>query len=519
MDFKQLHQFAQQALNQGQFPQAQQALIKLLNADPEFADGYFLLGIIEAELGSFSKAVALMERAIMREQNAEYFAHIAKCYAMMGRANDCFAMVEKTKTYDIKNALTLDTIGVAFSRLGNHATAIEYFQRAIALKPSANFYYNLGASHTFAGDFKAARSAYESAIDHRPLFHQAHSSLTHLGGVDKENNHIERLLGVLSQVSHVDAKLHISHALQREYEAIGEPQTGFDYLQQAKVSKQQSSGYQFEHDAQMFAQIRQCFAKRDEHHSNIDAEPIFVVGMPRSGTTLIERVLTNNAEVKSAGELQEIGLALKQIAATDGRYILDPATIQSAKEMDLTSLGQRYLDLIQHLIKPGERFVDKMPLNVLYGGLIAQALPKAKIVCVIRNGMDTVWGNYKQLFSLTDGYYNYSYDLETTAQYYCQFVALAEFWHSQFPEQFHIVRYDDFVQQPEVLGKQMVEFCGLTFEPEMLDITRNTSAVATASSVQVRSQINTRSIGQWRKYESQLQPAVKIISEAGFSLS
>jgi tetratricopeptide (TPR) repeat protein len=514
-ELSQLHTKAQKALNSGNIPLAQQTLIQILQKDQSHFDAIFLLGIIEAELGQYTKACALIQKALQLHQSAEYYAHLAKCFAMMGKGNETHSAIESALKFDITSALTFDTLGVALSRLGEHDKAITYFEQAINRKPQASFYYNLGSSQTFAGQFDAARQSYESAIELQPLFYQAHSSLSHLGGVSKDNNHIERLKQVYEQMPHADGKLHISHALSRELDAIGEYEQSFAYLHNAKSDKLKKLNYQFNQDKQLFTGIKALFEKEFEdkegtQNNHSTAAPIFVVGMPRSGTTLIERVLTNNTGVKSAGELQEFGLALKQLSNTPGRYILDAATIEAAETIDYAALGHLYMNSLRRVINPSERFVDKMPLNVLYAGLIAKALPKAKIVCVIRNPMDTVWGNYKQMFSLNDPYYNYAYDQVSIAEYYSEFVALADFWQQAFPSQFKIVSYDEFVNVPEKVGKDMVEFCELPFSPELLDITKNKSAVATASSVQVRSAISTKSLGQWRRYEEQLQDAKQV---------
>lgn len=509
----QLHKMAQQALNQRDFTQAQRALIAILNQDAQFYDAYFLLGVIEAELGTFSKATVLIEKAISLKPQAEYSAHLAKCYALMGETNKTYAAIKQAESFTIDQALTFDTLGVALSRIGDHEKAVGYFDKAISLKPMAAFYYNLGASRTFLGQFDLARVAYESAIELEPLFYQAHSSLSHLGGISEDNNHIDRLKQTLQQMPHPDGQLHLAHALARELETLKKPKEGFQYLSKAKERKRQKLNYQFSQDKAIFDALKQSFqvAKSKSYQAEYsDSEPVFVVGMPRSGTTLIERVLTNNNVVKSAGELQEFGLALKKLCQTKGQHILDVETVEASRTVDLAELGNHYIDSLASVVAKGQRFLDKMPLNVLYGGFIAESLPKAKIICVIRNPMDTVWGNYKQLFSLNDPYYNYAYDETTIALYYAEFVALAEFWQERYPEQFKIVSYDEFVTEPEIKGKEIIEFCGLEFEESMLDITKNTSAVATASSVQVRSGINTKSLGNWRKLAEELSAAVEV---------
>lgn len=517
-EIKQLHQFAQTALNRKQFPQAQQALIKLLNIQPDFYDAYFLLGIMEAEFGQFTKAAALIEKAVALHKTAEYYAHLAKCYAMLGETVKTHRAVASAEAMNISSALTLDTLGVALSRLNEHDKAIDYFQQAIDKKQTAAFYYNLGSSQTFSGLFEKARASYEMAIKLEPLFYQAHSSLSHLGEISLAQNHIERLKQVYQEMPHPDAKLHISHALAKELETLGEYEACFTYLEQAKAEKRAHIEYQFSRDLALFEQLKSIFS--DFHFSNINndlenAQAIFVTGMPRSGTTLVERVLTNSTGVKSAGELQDFGLTLKKLSNTQSRFILDKETLVASEKIDFKKLGESYIECVEPMLEEGQRFVDKTPLNVLYAGHIVKAMPNAKILCVIRNPMDTIWGNYKQMFSLNDPYYQYAFDQQTIAQFYLQFVQLAEFWQELYPDNFKIVKYDEFVSEPLAIGQEFVEFCQIPWCESLLDITRNKSAVATASSVQVRSAINTKSLGQWKNLKSQLQPAFEIIERAG----
>lgn len=520
-NISQLHKFALQALNHKQYQQAQQALLQILKNQPNHYDSYFLLGMIEAELGQYTKAVSLIEKAISFRSSAEYNAHLAKCYAMIGDTVKTHQAVAQAEAFEISSALTLDTIGVALSRLGEHKKAVGYFERAIGVKATAAFYYNLGTSQTFSGQFDNARVSLEKAIELEPLFYQAHSSLSHLGGINKEQNHISRLKQVFDKIPHPDGKLHISHALARELETIGESKQAYDYLTKAKHDKKKVINYHFSRDKLLFESISKIFEPKNfaqELSNNNNKQAIFVTGMPRSGTTLVERVLTNSTGVKSVGELQDFGLTLKRLAKTPSQFILDPETLQASSQIDYETLGKGYLDCVAPLVDEGQRFVDKTPLNVLYAGHIIKALPHAKVLCVIRNPMDTVWGNYKQMFSLNDPYYQYAFDQTDIAQFYIEFVKLAEYWQSLFPDNFKIVYYDEFVTSPESIGQEFVEFCGIDWLPGMLDITKNDSAVATASSVQVRSSINKKSLGQWRKLEQQLQPALEVIKKAGLNI-
>jgi hypothetical protein len=145
-----------------------------------------------------------------------------------------------------------------------------------------------------------------------------------------------------------------------------------------------------------------------------------------------------------------------------------------------------------------------MPLNVLYAGFIIKALPKAKIICLDRGPLDTIVSNYRQLFAVNFSYYNYAYDLQTTAQFYQQFKQLTQLWLNLFPENFYVVNYEQLVNEPEKEAKKIIEFCGLDWQNECLEIHKNSAPVATASAVQVRQPINNKSVGNWQTYQEYL---------------
>ncbi len=216
--------------------------------------------------------------------------------------------------------------------------------------------------------------------------------------------------------------------------------TAFDALVAAKADKLSSLDYSLQDDQTMFDSIMAMFANdhdklfnANSHNTNQhNHEALFVVGMPRTGTTLVERILSNHQAVTSAGELQNFGLLFKQFSQSTTHRVIDAETVAASHAIDFEKLGQAYLDSTRVLTGKTAKFVDKMPLNVLYAGFIIQALPNAKIICLDRNPLDTVLSNFKQLFSVNQSYYNYAYSLTWTAEFYLLFKKLADFWQQKF---------------------------------------------------------------------------------------
>jgi tetratricopeptide (TPR) repeat protein len=510
------HKDAQLALKQGDFQQAHHHLIAILQQDKYFSDAYFLMAMITSAHHRIDKTIQLIEQALKLEpNNSEYQAHLAKHFAIKSDHVQAAKYAGLAATSASLSALTLDTIGVAYSKIGLHRKAINYFNQAVLLKPeNSDFHYNLAISQTFVGNFDGARHSHEQVIKLDPEFCKSYAALSSLGVISKENNSIERLTVLYQKITDADDKLSIGHALAREYEAFKNYESAFKYLNLAKQSKLLAINYDFTEDQQMFKSLQHTFSEPNiSVRGGFDTtEALFVVGMPRSGTTLVERIISQHTDVTSAGELGYFGSLLKTMGESKSPRLLDQETIEASSLVDFSELGKAYIESTRALTGETKRFVDKMPLNVLYVGFILKALPLAKIVCLDRNPLDTIVSNYRQLFSANSASYDYAYDLKTTAHYYIEFQKLTKIWLKLFPDNFYLVNYEALVDEPEVEARKLVEFCGLDWQEACLNIDKNTSPVATASAVQVRQPINNKSVGNWKKYDAYLDEVKQILN-------
>jgi len=523
-NIKQLHKQAQQAISQREYKQAHQLILNILSQDKYFADGYFLLAMIASVHGNTVKAIELIKQAtLLAPKQVEYIAQLAKHYALINDHVQALHYADKAanlaETSLSESALTLDTIGVAYSQIGLHQKAVPFFKQAVSAKSNNGiFYFNLGASLKFVGEFEEARNAYNKTISLMPTYCKAHAALTSLGDISPKSNHIQKLTQLYGELSQSDDLLYIGHALAREHEALGDYPKAYDYLNQSKKAKLAELAYQFSDDEQMFTALTTYFnqSNRSNNNTNIghhSDEAFFVVGMPRTGTTLVERILSKHNDVTSAGELQHFGLLLKELSKTTTNKVIDKETVEAATSIDFSQLGKAYIDSTRAITGNTARFVDKMPLNVLYAGFIIKALPRAKIICLDRGALDTIVSNYRQLFAVNFSYYNYAYDLQTTAEFYYQFKQLTQSWLALFPDNFYVVNYEKLVENPEEEAKKIIEFCGLDWQAQCLEIHNNSAPVATASAVQVREPINNKSVGNWQKYQSQLTEVMAYLTE------
>ncbi|MCJ0824491.1 sulfotransferase [Luteimonas sp. 50] len=231
--------------------------------------------------------------------------------------------------------------------------------------------------------------------------------------------------------------------------------------------------------------------------------PVFIVGMPRSGTTLLERVLGNHPDVTDAGELRDLVRQLRWMCDLGGPSQLDLALARRAESIDFAELGRRYLAHTQWRAQGRAVYTDKMPANFLNVSYIARALPQARILHMVRGPMDTCFSNLKEWFA---GAYPHSYDQLEMADHYRRYRTLMAQWRAQYPDRILDVRYDELVADPERVAREVLEFCGLPWQAGLSVIEQRSDSVATASAMQVREPIHGRFLEQWRRYEAHLGP-------------
>ena len=503
---------ARQALQQGDFAAASAAAKDLVLQDQSKPTGYFLLGIVAAEVGDMANALALLEAAVQRGPEAEHLAQLARVLSLLHREGD--AAKAALAAYELKprEAMTLDTIGCVFTRLGDHEGSLAPFREAVRLAPGSRDYrYNLAAACGFTGKVDEARALYEAIIAEEPGNARVHYALALLSRHSAGNNHVPRLEVALAGADSPDDRLRLRYALAKELEDIG-ASAAFTHLKTANDEHKRSIGYDFAQDEAVFDALERLFRSGEGAFFTSAGErseaPIFVIGMPRTGTTLVDRILSSHPDVGSAGELQAMPVAVKRLAQTRSRKVIDAETVAASGAVDAAAIGKAYLAQAEHQRPQGSpRFIDKLPANFLYAGHIARALPEARIVCLRRQPMDTLWSNYKNLFASHSAYYAYSYDLLDTARYYARFDRLMRLWEELMPGRVLQLGYEELVADQEGQTRRLLAHCGLTWDPACLAFHENRAAVATPSAAQVRRPLNADAIGKWRTHAEALEPA------------
>jgi hypothetical protein len=243
--------------------------------------------------------------------------------------------------------------------------------------------------------------------------------------------------------------------------------------------------------------------------------PIFIVGLPRTGTTLTERIIASHSKVQSVGETQFMQMVLRRESGVESEEKMTPEMIRAASKLDVRMIGNGYMRMLIYRLGNEPIFIDKLPLNLLYLGFIAKAFPHAKIVHVQRNPMDSCFAMYKQVFAWA---YKFSYSFDSLARFYQAYLRLLEHWQLLFGDRIIGIEYESLVRNQETETRKLIEALGLPFEAACLNFDQNETAAATASAVQVREKVHTRSVDRWKHFETHLQPLRDALEQHGVSV-
>ena len=469
---------------------------------------YFLLGVIASEHDNYSKALELFSKAVNYGPDVVgYQVHHAKILSTLGLQNAAKVSADKAVNLKTDDVFLLDTLGVIYSRAGYHEAAIPLFEKTVSLNPNkANFHYNLAASAQFIGDFDKAKTAYEDTLRLEPKFYRAWSSLISLKKQTPDSNHLETLIPLFEEASdNAEGQLQLGHAIAKTLEDLGHHHESLEWLLKGKEAKRNQLRYNRTTGQALFSAAKSTSETKQRPSKPSHSSPIFIVGLPRTGTTLVDRILSSHSDVTSAGELNVFAEIIKEKTNTSSNLVMDAETFLQTANLDLSDIGKAYIKNTKDRSQNAVHMVDKMPLNFFYAGLIHRALPNARIIALRRGAMDSCLSNFRQLFSTKYSYYNYTFDLEDTAWFYRQFDDLMAHWRETLPkDRFMEVRYEDIVFDQENQTRRMLDFCGLDWDDACMRFHENAAPVSTASSVQVRQPLYSGSIGRWKKYGDKL---------------
>ena len=304
-------------------------------------------------------------------------------------------------------------------------------------------------------------------------------------------------------------RIHLYFALGKVYGDVDQYDRCFNCLEKGNRLRSKQLGYTIDKDRILFAKIKELFSAESlalnaEGDSDTSIQPFFIIGMPRSGTSLVEQILASHSKVHGAGELEAMARLAFPIISGQSNEDSNEEAILSRRKIE--SLHNGYLETLTSLNVPETIIVDKMPGNFRFVGLILSAFPNAKIIHLDRDPIATCWSIYKHFFSSKGN--GYAYDMDNLAEYYRLYRGLMSFWRGLFPKGIYELSYEDLTENQEEQSRKLLEFCELDWEEQCLNFYQTKRAVRTASSVQVRQKMYKGSSEAWRKYESHLQPLI-----------
>jgi tetratricopeptide (TPR) repeat protein len=493
----------------GRYPAARAAFDSLLAAHPAHVPARLLQASVMLAQGEVRSAAEQLKFAAFALPNdADTIFRVAQALVRVGETNAARACLQHPELARTRSAPSLAAMGHICQGLGLHEAALALMDRAKALGfDSPDFRYFRAIQLQFNGHNAQAQGEIDACLRMGPTFGRASLTLARLRTWTADENHLDFIHERLRTVPPgTEDHAAFEFAQYKELEDIGRYDEAFAALARGNAIMHARLKDQLGFGPDVFDGLVARFPEAPTQTHRFEGPlPIFIVGMPRSGTTLLERILGNHPQVASAGELFDFPRQLRWTADRHGHPLVDAALLEQSRHLDFELLGRRYLEQSQWRAGGKAWYVDKLPPNYLMAGFIARALPQAKILHMVRDPMDVCFSNYRALFGDSFGY---SYDLATLAEHHRQYRRLMAHWHAAMPGRIHDVAYADLVTDTEATARTLLAHCGLDFDPACLDTAGNAAPVATLSTAQVREPIHARAIGEWQRYASQLQPLV-----------
>jgi len=508
-----------QLLHHGQ-PAAAAALCRELMSGPgESAELQILASQAFERLGDFDSMLQAARRAAaLRPADVGARIRLIEAEANCGgtrTALEHLAALERDTGGDHR---LVQHIAELYLRYSQHVAANRCYRRSVELAPrDPRYLHNLAASSVALGGIDEAEALFTQVIKIDPADFGAYQSRTALRTWGAADNHLAEMLAVLGTLpdAHV-GQIPLCHAIAKEYEDLGEYDRSFEFLDRGARRRRAALSYRVADDVAVMDRIAGAYnaallqsATRSATATGDETRPVFVVGLPRSGTTLVDRILSSHDRVSSLGEINDLALALVRLAAGPGDKL---AMVDRSAKIDFGHLGRLYLDSATGYGEPGPWLIDKMPLNFLYVGLIHLALGGARVIHVRRHPLASCHAIFKTLFRMG---YPYSYSLEDIGHYYVAYHRLMAHWRATIPGSFIDLDYEQLVDDQETGTRRLLDYCDLDWQAACLDFHRNASPAATASAVQVRRPLYRSSLERWRHYERQLRPLAHFLADHG----
>ena len=515
MAFAEEMHHAEQFIRSGDSKRAEDTYRRILKRDPNHVEAARMLAKIAVENNQFKDAEVFLRHALsMAPDYARLWVDLVNVLNDMHRTEEALEHAENVLVLAPDMSESHVVHAVALGANGLHKEAIQAYQKALQISPDRPAILCSLAHHLkTVGEQDQAIAAYRQSIAVKPDYVQSYWSLANLKTFRFEESEIEAMQSLLiSEDLPDESRVQIHNALGFDLEARGDYDTAFSHIQKGNVLRRKAEEYDPVETETRIDSIVDVFDEEfiQQHSGNgdQDASPIFVVGLPRSGSTLIEQILASHSLVDGTHELFDLAHVAQRIRARNKKKGRFPDTLLNLEAEDWRAIGSDYIESTRKYRADAPHFVDKNPNNFTYIGLIKLILPNAKIINAMRHPLDSCFGSYKQLFASGQ---QFTYDLTEVGEYYLQYRRLVDHFHQLLPEFVLDVHYEQVVADLETQVRRILEFCDLSFEEGCLRFHETERAVKTASSEQVRQPIYSKSVNLWRNYEHHLDELIETL--------
>ena len=490
----------------GRLKLAEESYKKVLKKDKNNIDALRLLGLLAFKTKDYEIAERLFLKVLQLDPSFSLaWDNLAKLYRIQNKLLKSIPAFENLIKLDPRNFEALVSLGTVYIKLSKYHEGIKLYEESLKIKPeNPRVYLSLGHALKTIGERAKSEAAYQNAIKHFSLSGEAYWSLANLKTYEFSDKEIINMESSLIKNIHQNEMTQMHFALGKAYESKRQFDKSFEHYaegnwQQRKQISYNAEDYKISIDEliDFFDQNKNLYNLKAQ--SNFD-DPIFILGLPRSGSTMIEQILSSHSLIEGTQELPNILTISRDIKLIDQKKGY-PNNLLGLDQSSFDDLGKKYIDETKWARSSTPFFIDKMPNNFVHIGLIKLILPKAKIIDARRNPMDTCFSCFKQYFAKGQ---HFTYDLDDIARYYKDYVRLMDYWKKLFPEEIFTINYEQVIDNPNERIRDLLEFCNVKFEDNCINFHKSKRPVKTASSEQVRQPMYKTGLDYWKNYSNNL---------------
>ena len=499
----------------GRLKLAEESYKKVLKKDKNNIDALRLLGLLAFKTKDYEIAERLFLKVLQLDPSFSLaWDNLAKLYRIQNKLLKSIPAFENLIKLDPRNFEALVSLGTVFIKLSKYHEGIQLYEKSLKIKPeNPRVYLSLGHALKTIGERKKSEAAYQNAIKYFSLSGEAYWSLANLKTYEFSDKEIINMESSLIKNIHPNELTQMHFALGKAYESKRQFDKSFEHYAEGNWQQRKQISYNAEDYKISIDELIDFFDKNKnlfnlKAQSNFD-DPIFILGLPRSGSTMIEQILSSHSLIEGTQELPNILTISRDIKLIDQKKGY-PNNLLGLDQSSFDDLGKKYIDETKWARSSTPYFIDKMPNNFVHIGLIKLILPKAKIIDARRNPMDTCFSCFKQYFAKGQ---HFTYDLDDIARYYKDYVRLMDYWKKLFPEEIFTINYEQVIDNPNDRIRDLLEFCNVKFEDSCINFHKSKRPVKTASSEQVRQPMYKTGLDYWKNYSNNLDTLLKHFPE------